>query len=229
VEVEQKEQIAAEEAAAVAAAAKEVADAAEAAAIAEAATVVAKEENKAKPKRRASLVAGVIKGAIENPTDLTGALDRLTNKKLGINYVMIEVQGKRGSKLKVVAEGKGGFSEMVDKVDEKKVYFIGIKVIGVDERSVSSTRTKYVVATYIGPGAPMLRKAGASTIKAKLTQAWGGISIYYSVADKASFSHEDLKDRLLQCGGAHKPSYYDFGDGTKINLGFYNEHKGGGV
>jgi hypothetical protein len=191
------------------------------------AAMAQEKKDRAGEAKRSSPAAAVMASALD-PKDLEGGLALLTDTKAGVNYVMVEVAGKKGSILKICGHGTGGFAEMLDKLDEKKVYFIGIKVIGVDQRSVNSTRTKYAVATYIGTKAPMMQKAGASTIKAKLTQAWGGISLYYSVSDRASFTTEDLKTRLLQCGGAHKPSYYDFGDGTKINLGFYDEHKGGG-
>jgi len=187
------------------------------------------EEKKAGAKKPNAAAAAVKKEVSSAGGDaLQAALGRLTDGKAAINYVMLEVSGKRGAVLSVADEGTGGFAEMLGKLDEAKVYFIGIKVLGVDERNVSSTRTKYAVATYIGTKAPMMVKAGAATTKAKLTQAWSGITLYYAPPDLASFTTEDLKNRLLACGGAHKPSYYDFGDGTRINLGFYSEQKNQG-
>jgi len=185
-------------------------------------------EKKAGAKKPNAAAAAVKKEVATGGDELQAALGRLTDGKLGINYVMLEVSGKRGAVLSVADEGTGGFAEMLGKLDEAKVYFIGIKVLGVDERNVSSTRTKYAVATYIGTKAPMMVKAGAATTKAKLTMAWSGITLYYAPPDLASFTTEDLKSRLLACGGAHKPSYYDFGDGTRINLGFYSEQKNQG-
>lgn len=228
-EEERKARIAEEEANLAASKAAEEAAAAEATAAANAAAEQARKEAAAAPApSQPSKAAKVIKKAVDTGEPLQDALGRLTDNKTGINYVMVTVEGKRGTKLKVSDEGTGGFAEMLTKLDEKKVYFIGIKVKAVDERSVESVRTKYVVATYIGPKAPMMKKAGASTVKAKLTQAWGGISIYYSAPDLSEFTTNDLAARLLQCGGAHKPTYYDFGDGTRYNLDFYAEHAGGG-
>lgn len=229
-EVARKERMDEEAANLAASNAAEAAAAAESRAAAEAAANVAREEAKAEPKRkRASIATLAVKKAVSTGEPLQDSLGRLTDRKCGINYVMVTVEGKRGTKLKVRDEGSGGFAEMLGKLDEKKVYFIGMEIKAVDERSVESVRTKYVVATYIGPKAPMMKKAGASTIKAKLTQAWGGISIYYQVADLEDFTTHDLAQRLLQCGGAHKPTYYDFGDGTKYNLDFYAEHAHGGA
>ena len=108
---------------------------------------------------------------------LSDVLKRLTDDKNDINYVMVRLDGKhkpvarcthdailhniyliyiyvstgkRGDKIAFDSEGSGGFSEMKSKIEESKFYFIALKVAGVDERSVSSNRSKYVVATYIG-------------------------------------------------------------------------------
>ena len=47
------------------------------------------------------------------------------------------------------------------------------------------------------------QRAGGSTTKSILTNAWNGVSVYYDVASLDQFTHEDLKDRLLQCGGSN--------------------------
>lgn len=229
-EAERQERIAEEEASKAAAKAAEEKAREEATAKAEAAAEQARKEAESKEApAEPTPSAKAAKKAFATSESLQESLARLTDEKNDINYVMITVKGKRGTKLKIAHEGTGGFAEMLSKLKDSEVYFIGIKVTAVDERSVNSTRTRFVVATYIGKKAPMMRKAGASTIKATLTSAWNGISIYYNVVDLESFTTEDLKDRLLQCGGAHKPSYYDFGDGTRISLGFYDEHAHGGA
>ncbi len=56
---------------------------------------------------------------------------------------------------------------MKSKLDESKFYFIAIKVVGVDERNVSSNRAKYVVATYIGANVGTFMRAGGSTTKVR--------------------------------------------------------------
>ncbi len=78
------------------------------------------------------------------------------------------------------------------------MYFIAFKVVGVDERNVESRRSKMAVACYVGPRAPAMQKAGAVASKAKLTQAWNGVAVWYDVATPEDFTREDLKGRLLQ-------------------------------
>jgi hypothetical protein len=238
---EQEERIAAKEAEDAAEEARLAAEQeAAAAAAAEAAEVARKEAEEAaaareEKARRPSAVAmnegiaqarGASSGSADTVDDLWA---KLTDRKDPTNWVACYAKGKRGNKLRVSGCGAGGFTEAKAHMLESKYYFIGMKVDGVDQRdTVSSVRSKYIVASYIGPGVKTMQRAGGGMLKATLTNAWHGASVWFNVPSLENFTHDELKNRLLQCGGAHKPTFYDFGDGVKVNLDFYSEHVHGG-
>merc|ERR1719230_1134251 len=165
----------------------------------------------------------------EAKTPLEQAWEKLTHKDSKINYIMAKLAGKRGQKVKLVEnpEGDGGFAEVKGRLDEKHFYFVGLKVRAVDERSVDSVRTRFVAFEYIGSQLSPFKRAGGSTSKAIVTKAWQGVSCWVQFPDMQSVTTANVTKELLRCGGAHKPTYYDYGDGSREDLNFYSEHKGG--
>ena len=59
-----------------------------------------------------------------------------------------------------------------------------------------------------------MQKARVSSSKATVKQFFQGAHCDFQVSAKSDITEEEVIAKLLQSGGAHKPKYYDFGDGS---------------
>ena len=141
-------------------------------------------------------------------------------------FLMSHKAGSR-SDLEVVGTGSGGLEELVNHLDDSRVSFGVIKVLGIDEKeTTTSRRAKYVFVTYIGERVSVLVKARVSVQKGQITPQFSGIQAFLDFGNKDEVTMATIGQKLAGCGGAHKPTYYDFGPGQKWNLDFY--HTGSG-
>ena len=103
-----------------------------------------------------------------------------------------------------------------------KVLFCAFLVHGIDEKeSVVSTRPKMVKINWVGPSVKPMQKMKALSGKAAIAKVWQGFSVEIDATKLDEVEHDDIKESLLQCGGAHKPNSYDFGD-KRITFEFHN-------
>jgi len=131
------------------------------------------------------------------------------------NWAVLEVQGEN-----VVGVAKGtGLDNMTNALDEAKIQWAVINVIGVDQQdNVTSRRPKFVLVNWVGPRVPAMKRMGALSGKAVITALLKGVQVTIDSNDKAELNTKTIAKALLQCGGAHKPTYYDFGAGTTITI-----------
>lgn len=143
------------------------------------------------------------------------------------NWFLIAPKAGSRSDLEVVGTGSGGLEELKNHLDDSRIQFGIIKVFGVDEKeTTTSRRAKYVFITYIGERVSVLVKARVSVQKGQITPSFHGVQAYLDFSGKDEVTQEVIGQKLAGCGGAHKPTYYEFGPGQRWNLDFY--HTGSG-
>mmetsp|Transcript_4283 Transcript_4283/g.3593 ORF Transcript_4283/g.3593 Transcript_4283/m.3593 type:complete len:151 (-) Transcript_4283:126-578(-) len=104
-------------------------------------------------------------------------------------------------------------------LDESQILFAVIRIHGVDEReSVTSVRPKYCRVNWVGPKVSAVKKIGALQGKPIIAEMWKGTSIEFDADSLDSLEASNLMTRLLDCGGAHKPRYYEFGADEKLEV-----------
>lgn len=117
-----------------------------------------------------------------------------------------------GRKLQVLSKGTGGLKEFQSQLDPKLILFGGLKVVGVDVRdNVTSRRPKFLGITFKGKEVGALKKARVSVQRTDAQKKMGGMALAIDIEDADELTEKELAKRLLGCGGAHKPTHYDFG------------------
>jgi len=105
-------------------------------------------------------------------------------------------------------------------LDASQVLWGLICVHGVDVRAnVESVRRKLVQINWVGSGVKPMARSNALGGKAKVGKLIKGVAATIDATEL--FSGQEIVDKLCAAGGAHKPTYYSFGD-EKIDLGFYD-------
>eukprot|EP00343_Euplotes_focardii_P005097 CAMPEP_0205808620 /NCGR_PEP_ID=MMETSP0205-20121125/12615_1 /ASSEMBLY_ACC=CAM_ASM_000278 /TAXON_ID=36767 /ORGANISM="Euplotes focardii, Strain TN1" /LENGTH=149 /DNA_ID=CAMNT_0053084563 /DNA_START=37 /DNA_END=486 /DNA_ORIENTATION=- len=119
-------------------------------------------------------------------------------------------------------QGMGGF---IAAFEEDKVLFGAYRCHGVDEQeNVASVRPKICRVNWVGAKVPMMKKMQALQGKAKISDIWSGTAIEVDANKPEEITAQAMGKALLACGGAHKPTHYDFGGDDKIPLAdLYNE------
>jgi len=134
-----------------------------------------------------------------------------------VNYAIFEVPGGGDSPVGV-AKGTG-IDEFRDSFDDTKIQWGVINVIGVDQQdNVTSRRPKYVLVNWVGPRVPAMKRMGALSGKSAVLALLQGVQVTIDCNDRTELDMKTIGKALLQCGGAHKPTHYDFGSGQEISL-----------
>jgi len=129
------------------------------------------------------------------------------------NWVVLEVQGDQ---VQGIAKGVG-LDAMVEHLDDTKIQWAVINVIGVDQQdNVTSKRPKFVQINWVGPRVPAMKRMGALSGKAAITAVCKGVQVTMDSNDRTELTVRTIGKALLQCGGAHKPTHYDFGGGATV-------------
>lgn len=118
-----------------------------------------------------------------------------------------------------IASGTDGLAAMVAALDETKVLFGAIRVLGVDEQeNVTSSRPKIVRVNWVGTKVPAMKKMGALQGKAKIAEIWNGSAGEVDANKPEEIDMNTVGCMLLASGGAHKPTKYVFGPSEEIPL-----------
>eukprot|EP00164_Ancoracysta_twista_P003837 GFYU01005147.1.p2 GENE.GFYU01005147.1~~GFYU01005147.1.p2 ORF type:complete len:161 (+),score=56.70 GFYU01005147.1:64-546(+) len=142
------------------------------------------------------------------------------NDNTETNWCLYEVSDD-GKSLQPVGAGTGtgGLNEFKGALDDSKVMFGAIRVNGIDDRgSTTSKRAKFIQVIFIGESVPPMKRAKVSMAKGPVAQAFGSVAITVDASSAGDLTTEDLVARLLACGGAHKPTSYEFGPDLKVEL-----------
>ena len=158
-----------------------------------------------------------------NHEQLRHAWKQVTSRDDPTNWCLFTLGGD-GKTLGVKATGAGGFNDLVSHLDDGEVAFGAFLVKGIDDRgSTVSERDKFVAFTWIGENVPVMKKARVSVQKKDVLRIFDGCGMNIEIIDRESFTPKWVTSILLKSGGAHKPTFYQFGpqDSDKVNLNFY--------
>jgi len=112
-----------------------------------------------------------------------------------------------------------GLNSFKDAFEDTKNQWGVIKVFGVDQQdNVTSKRPKYVRVNWVGPRVPAKLRSGALSGKPAVAALLQGAQVTIDSNDRDELSAHAIAKTLLQCGGAHKPTHYDFGGGEEVSL-----------
>ena len=151
---------------------------------------------------------------------LRAAWGNVTSRNSAENWCIFNFDAS-GKVLQVKATGSDGFAGLQAQLDEAEVAFGAFLVKGIDDRgSTVSERDKFIAFTWIGENVPVMKKARVSVQKKDVLKIFDGCGMNIEIIDKESFTPKWVTGVLLKSGGAHKPTYYDFGS-EKIDLNFY--------
>eukprot|EP00010_Vexillifera_abyssalis_P007591 CAMPEP_0201550004 /NCGR_PEP_ID=MMETSP0173_2-20130828/6429_1 /ASSEMBLY_ACC=CAM_ASM_000268 /TAXON_ID=218659 /ORGANISM="Vexillifera sp., Strain DIVA3 564/2" /LENGTH=169 /DNA_ID=CAMNT_0047959873 /DNA_START=103 /DNA_END=612 /DNA_ORIENTATION=+ len=160
-------------------------------------------------------------------SNITATWDKITSENDDTNWMLLSPKSGSKSDLEVVGSGSGGLNEMKETLDEGRIMFGLLKVVGVDEKeTTTSRRAKYVFITFIGSKVSVLVKARVSIQKGQVTPLFHGVQIFVDISGVDELEPKVIADKLIASGGAHKPSHYEFGPGQKYDADFYHTGTG---
>ena len=139
-------------------------------------------------------------------------------KNTEVSWCTIKVDGR---KLADSGNVGLGLASLVTELNNNKdqVVFAALQVNGVDERdTVTATRPKYIQINWVGPNVAAMKRLGALQLKNEISQVFVGVAATVDCNDADDLTTVELGRVLLKSGGAHKPTYYDFGNGETIQL-----------
>jgi len=139
----------------------------------------------------------------------------VTNENSETSWAIFEVEREQ---VKGVNSGVG-LNSFKDAFEDAKNQWGVIKVFGVDQQdNVTSKRPKYVRVNWVGPKVPAKLRSGALSGKPLVTALLQGSQVAIDSNDRDELSAHAIGKALLQCGGAHKPTHYDFGGDEVVSL-----------
>eukprot|EP00009_Paramoeba_aestuarina_P007699 CAMPEP_0201507750 /NCGR_PEP_ID=MMETSP0161_2-20130828/1321_1 /ASSEMBLY_ACC=CAM_ASM_000251 /TAXON_ID=180227 /ORGANISM="Neoparamoeba aestuarina, Strain SoJaBio B1-5/56/2" /LENGTH=170 /DNA_ID=CAMNT_0047902199 /DNA_START=67 /DNA_END=579 /DNA_ORIENTATION=+ len=159
----------------------------------------------------------------KNYDSLRAAWGKVTSRNDGTYWVVFNFDAS-GKVLQVKGTGEDGFSGLKDALDDNEVSFGAFLVKGIDDRgSTVSEREKYIAFSWIGENVSVMKKARVSVQKKDVLRIFDGCGMNIEIMDRESFTPQYVTKILLASGGAHKPTYYQFGpsDSDKVDLNFY--------
>jgi hypothetical protein len=134
-----------------------------------------------------------------------------------VRFFVLEV-GEDGEAM-VVAQGQS-FEAFQGAFDSNKVQWGGFCCHGIDRRgNVDSIRTKVIKVNWVGEDVSPMKRMTALSGAGKAGDVFAGAIACEINANSAE--DIDLKEtcvKLADCGGAHKPTVYEFGGGVELSL-----------
>ncbi len=125
---------------------------------------------------------------------------------------------KATQKLVLGATGTGDLTEFKAQLADNAVVFGGYKVFGIDEQeTLTSKRCKLIQITWTGPAVSPLARNAVLNSKQARDAIFTGTAIDVQASDADMITEKSIGKQLLMCGGAHKPTHYQFGS-TKVLL-----------
>jgi len=145
-----------------------------------------------------------------------GSYKSVADLKSETNWATYELDSKT---LKNTGSGSGGLEELKKQLDDSKVIFGCFQVFGVDQQeNLSSKRSKLVWFTWVGSKVGVLAKARVSVQRPEIATVFPGAALALELSNVDEMNSKAISTALLKSGGAHKPTYYDFGGGEQYKL-----------
>lgn len=110
-------------------------------------------------------------------TDLATRLvaERVADRDGDIWWAVLAVSPSAKPRVYLQASGDAPLARVADLLSPSAMQFVLFRVLGVDTRgSVTSTRSKLVVASWVGPDVPRLRRSVALQAKTAVAQYFQG-------------------------------------------------------
>ena len=150
-----------------------------------------------------------------SPADV---FELVVNKKSAVRWVVLELTSN--SKNVQVAASGSDFTAFKAQFDAGKVLWGAFNVHGVDERnSVESVRTKVVQVNWVGSSVPPMKRMKAMQGAKYASEVIAGtVAVSVDANTAEDIDAREIAIKLANCGGAHKPTYYQFGSGIKLSL-----------
>eukprot|EP01102_Stenamoeba_stenopodia_P003624 TRINITY_DN13799_c0_g1_i1.p1 TRINITY_DN13799_c0_g1~~TRINITY_DN13799_c0_g1_i1.p1 ORF type:complete len:136 (+),score=32.57 TRINITY_DN13799_c0_g1_i1:137-544(+) len=122
---------------------------------------------------------------------IVDAYQKVRNDASGVNWFTIGYEGN--TKLVFQNEGSGGVSELVSHFQDNECQYAYLKVkYEADE----SKRTKFVLLSWAGPSASVLKKGKMSVHKSAVKQVVREFSVEIHVTDRSEIDDEIVLDRI---------------------------------
>ena len=148
--------------------------------------------------------------------------EKVTRDEDETNWCILEVEG---DEVVGVADGNG-LEALKNAFEDDKIQWGIFRVAGVDSRGgLESRRSKYVQINWVGPSVTPMKKMRALSGKEVVGAFLGSIGMAMDARDRDDLEDVDIAKKLISAGGAHKPTYYDFGDCqvSLADLGFADD------
>eukprot|EP00009_Paramoeba_aestuarina_P001187 CAMPEP_0201506686 /NCGR_PEP_ID=MMETSP0161_2-20130828/568_1 /ASSEMBLY_ACC=CAM_ASM_000251 /TAXON_ID=180227 /ORGANISM="Neoparamoeba aestuarina, Strain SoJaBio B1-5/56/2" /LENGTH=155 /DNA_ID=CAMNT_0047900857 /DNA_START=84 /DNA_END=551 /DNA_ORIENTATION=- len=131
------------------------------------------------------------------------------------DFVVLELNGNT---LQVRAQGSDGLAGVKGSLDNNQVLWGAFNVTGVDELSGVTTRSQNrVTFTFLGEGLNAIRKSQVSNQRGAVLQtAFPGQAATFDIDEAEDLDPAFITKKL--CGKAHRPQYFDFGNGLKVDV-----------
>eukprot|EP01129_Flabellula_baltica_P013218 TRINITY_DN60_c0_g1_i2.p1 TRINITY_DN60_c0_g1~~TRINITY_DN60_c0_g1_i2.p1 ORF type:complete len:169 (+),score=60.25 TRINITY_DN60_c0_g1_i2:51-509(+) len=135
--------------------------------------------------------------------------ENVTADSSEINFCILGVEN---DSVVGVAEGTG-IEALIAGFSDDQIQWGVIRVEGVDSRGgLESRRAKYVQINWVGPSVPPMKKLKALSGKDLISAFLGSVGLTIDARDRDEVEAVSIAKSLIAAGGAHKPTYYDFGD-----------------
>lgn len=147
------------------------------------------------------------KNSSDQTGDITAKFAKVAGRKgKGGQWIIANHKGE------LVKEGFG-IGALKEAFEDSKVQFAVIRIDGVDEQEkVTSVRSKMVRLDWVGSSVKIRKRKRSLTGKPIIQKMWEGVSVTMSVKSIDELDAVNLCQGLLNACGAHKPTYYEFGD-----------------
>ncbi|CAE6408201.1 unnamed protein product [Rhizoctonia solani] len=134
--------------------------------------------------------------------EIATAYQDVRENKSDTNWLVLKYESARSDKLKLEATGTGGLDELREsgQLGDSEVVYAYVRVAYANDKE--SKREKFILISWIGPAAGVMRKAKVSVHLADVKNVLRQFSIEVSAREKDDLKEEPIVTRLRKAGGA---------------------------
>jgi len=122
------------------------------------------------------------------------------NDKSETNWLLLDYESDRSDKLMLTRTGSGGLAELKESINDSKASYAYVRVTYSNDKE--STREKFILVIWIGPGCKVMRKAKISVHAADVKNVLRVYSIEVPAREKDDLNEDPIVVRLRKAGGA---------------------------